>query len=91
MQKYDVLIGGSILFSNETDYRKVSLLISYLGYKEVEHNPNNHLQFNKYLQLTEPEFQEISDQEKEKLQDLLDKNHINYRDIILSAVTENIP
>lgn len=91
MKKYDVSIGGSIIFSSQTDYKQVSTIISYLGYNEVQHYPNNNLQFNKQLQLTKSEFQEIAVQEKAELQDLLDKSHISYQDIILNASAENIP
>lgn len=91
MKKYDVSIGGSIIFSSQTDYQQVSTIISYLGYNEVQHILGNSLQFNKHLQLTESEFREIAVQEKTKLQDLLDKSHILYRDIMLTAIAENIP
>ncbi|QLB18578.1 hypothetical protein [Mannheimia granulomatis] len=91
MKKYDVLIGGIIIFSKEIDYHKISSIISYLGYNEVDHQSHKNLQFNKQLQLTEFEFQEISDKEKEKLRSLLDKSQISYTDIILSATAENIP
>lgn len=91
MKKYDVLIGGSIIFSSQTDYQQVSTIISYLGYNEVEHQPHKNLQFNKQLKLTEFEFRGISDKEKGSLKSLLDKSQISYIDIILSATAENIP
>ncbi|MFA9499314.1 hypothetical protein ACERCG_02480 [Mannheimia sp. E30BD] len=91
MKKYNASIGGSIIFSKETDYHKVSTIISYLGYNEVEYQPYKNLQFNKQLRLTELEFREISDKEKEQLRSLLDKSQIIYADIILSATSQNIP
>ncbi|MDY2947279.1 MAG: hypothetical protein SOS93_05545 [Mannheimia varigena] len=91
MKKYDVSIGGSIIFSSQTDYQQISTIISHLGYNEVEHQLHKNLQFNKQLQLTEFEFRGISDKEKETLKNLLDKSQIRNIVIILSATAENIP